>query len=78
MKIGVRVMPKSEVLDSQGRAVEKTLLHNGKGVASCRVGRYIELNVDEIDQTKALAKARDIAEFVLFNPLTEVYEIEVL
>jgi phosphoribosylformylglycinamidine (FGAM) synthase PurS component len=72
------VMPKAEVLDSQGRAVEKTLSHHGKKVEACRVGRYIELEFAEGDKNKAMAKAQEIAEFVLYNPLTEVYEIEFL
>lgn len=76
MKLGVRVMPKNEVLDSQGRAVEKTLQHHGKSVQHCRVGRYIELEIEESDKNKAMAKAQEIAEFVLYNPLIEVYEIE--
>jgi len=78
MKIGIRVMPKPEVLDSQGRAVEKTLSHHGKTVDSCRVGRFVELEISESDKNRAMAKAQEIAEFVLYNPLTEVYEIEFL
>ena len=78
MKIGVRVMPKLEVLDSQGRAVEQTLKHHGKMVGQCRVGKFIELDIDEDNKDKAIAKAHEIAEFVLYNPLTENYEVEVL
>ena len=78
MRLGVRVMPKSEVLDSQGRAVEKTLKHHGLSVGSCRVGKYIELDIDESDKNKAMAKAQELTEFVLYNPLTESYEIEFL
>ena len=36
------------------------------------------LEVDESDRAKAIARATEIAEFVLYNPLTETYEIEVL
>lgn len=78
MKIGVKVLPKKEVLDSQGRAVESTLRHHGKEVSACRIGKYVQLDIDESNQDKALAKAHEIAEFVLYNPLTEVYELEVL
>ena len=76
MKIGVRVMPRKEVLDTQGRAVEKTLQNHLKPVLSCRVGKYIVLDIDENTEGKALLKAKDIAEFVLHNPLIETYEIE--
>ena len=47
MKIGVKVLPKKDVLDSQGRAVERTLKHHGKALEHCRVGKYIELNIEE-------------------------------
>lgn len=81
MKIGVKIMPKNEVLDSQGRAVERTLKQNKKSfsdkLSSCRVGKYVLLDVAETDRSKAIARATEIAEFVLYNPLTESYEIEV-
>ncbi|OFZ15991.1 MAG: phosphoribosylformylglycinamidine synthase, purS protein [Bdellovibrionales bacterium RBG_16_40_8] len=78
MKIGVRVMPRKEVLDSQGRAVERTLRAHGKNLSHCRVGKYIELEIDEKDRQKALAKATEMCEFALHNPLIETYELEVL
>ena len=71
-------MPRSEVLDSQGRAVEKTLTQNNKQVGACRVGKYIQLDIEESDRDKALAKAKEITEFVLYNPLIETFELEVV
>ena len=76
MKVGVKVLPRKEVLDSQGRAVEKTLDHQGMAVQGCRVGRYVELEIDTDNKEEALAKAKQIAEFVLYNPLVESFEIE--
>ncbi|RME14677.1 MAG: phosphoribosylformylglycinamidine synthase, purS protein [Bdellovibrio sp.] len=76
MKVGVRVMPKKDVLDSQGRAVEKTLKHHGKQLLGCRVGKFIELEIDAKDKEEALRKAQEITEFVLYNPLIESYELE--
>jgi len=78
MKVGVRVMPRNEVLDSQGRAVEKTLSHHGKSVESCRVGKYIQLEIETKDKDEALKKAKEITEFVLYNPLIEDFEIELI
>lgn len=78
MKIGVKILPRKEVLDSQGRAVERTLKHHGQNLNQCRVGKYVELDIAESDKQKALAKATEICEFVLYNPLIEVYELEVL
>jgi phosphoribosylformylglycinamidine synthase PurS subunit len=78
MKIGVKVMPRKEVLDTQGRAVENTLRQNGKQLNACQVGRYVVLDLPGEDKTKAMASAKDMAEFVLHNPLIETYELEVL
>lgn len=78
MKIGVKILPRNEVLDSQGRAVEKTLKQNGREVASCRVGKFVVLDVNESSKDKALAKAKEISQFVLHNPLIETFELEVI
>ena len=78
MKIGVKILPKNEVLDTQGRAVEHTLKEHGRPVHHCRVGKYVQLDVAESDPQKALAKAKEIAEFVLYNPLIETFELEVV
>ena len=78
MKIGVRIMPRNEVLDTQGRAVETTLRHNNQDVVSCRVGRYVELEVEAGDKDAGLRQAKEIAEFVLHNPLIENYSLEVI
>jgi phosphoribosylformylglycinamidine synthase len=78
MKIGVKILPKNEVLDTQGRAVEGTLKSHNKPVNQARVGKYVQLDISESDQVKALAKAKEITEFVLYNPLIENYELEVL
>ncbi len=78
MKIGVKILPKNEVLDTQGRAVESTLKSHGREVAQARVGKYVQLDIHENDEGKALAKAKEIAEFVLYNPLIETFELEVV
>jgi len=76
MKIAVKVLPKSEVLDSQGRAVASVLKENGFVLKDCHVGRYITLEFVHTDESKAMTEAKKIAEFVLCNSLTETYELE--
>ncbi len=78
MKIGVKIMPKNEVLDTQGRAVENTLKAHNKAVEHCRVGKFVQLEIEEKDEKKAIERARQIAEFVLYNPLIETYEVELM
>ena len=77
MKIMVKVMPRKEVLDSQGRAVEETLQRMGFKMDQVRVGKCIELELNG-SKEEALNEAKKIAEKVLHNPLIENYEIQVM
>lgn len=78
MKVGVRIMPRSELLDSQGRAVTKLFKDQGKYIENVRVGRYVELDIPSNDKAMALKLAKEMTEFVLHNPLIENYELEML
>ena len=78
MKVGVKVMPRREVLDTQGRAVEATLKSHGHQLTSCTVGKYVVLDVPGANHDEALATAKRMAEFVLCNPLIETFELEAL
>lgn len=78
-KYGVKVMPREVILDTQGRAVEQTLeLHHMP--AKCRVGKFIELEIEiqNGDEAAALARAEQIAKTLLCNPLIEKYHVEKL
>ena len=78
MTIGVQIMPREVILDTQGRAIEQILKRNGQEVSSCRVGRFVELDFSgqsSITEAEALKKADEMARFVLHNPLIETYEI---
>ena len=67
----VLIRPKQGILDPQGKAVERALPTLGfDGVADVRVGRMVEL---EIDDPERLA---ELCEKLLANPLIEDFEIE--
>ena len=67
----VLIRPKPEVLDPQGRAVEEALPALGfAGARDVRVGRLVELEVDDPAQVPAMC------ERLLANTLVEEYEIE--
>ncbi|HEX4924586.1 MAG TPA: phosphoribosylformylglycinamidine synthase subunit PurS [Bdellovibrionales bacterium] len=78
MKIGVKVMLKPEVLDIQGRAVAENLERQGRHLNQCRVGKFIELDVPSNSRDEALKQAREMADYVLHNPLIENYTLEVI
>lgn len=78
MKIAVKVLPRKEVLDTQGRTVQHSLSENGFAVSQCTIGKYILLDVDAKNLEEAKKQVNKMAEFVLYNPLIENYEIEEL
>lgn len=78
MKIGVKVLPRKEVLDSQGRTVQSSLSENGFPVSSCTIGKYIVLDVNAKCFEDAKTQVNKMAEFVLYNPLIENFEVEEL
>jgi phosphoribosylformylglycinamidine synthase PurS subunit len=76
-RFAVHVMPKSGILDPQGRAVEQSLPHLGVGsVHAVRVGRRVELTVDAASETAARVTVEHLAHELLANPLIETYAIE--
>lgn len=78
MKVAVKVLPRKEVLDSQGRTVQASLSENGFSVSNCTIGKYIVLDVDAKNFEDAKTQVNKMAEFVLYNPLIENYEVEAL
>lgn len=74
-KIGVRVMPREVILDTQGRAVEQSLKLEGYHPVRVRVGKFIELEIDGPEE-KIRETADKIAKSVLHNPLIETYTLE--
>lgn len=76
--MAVKVLPKSEVLDTQGRAVQNALKQQGYDLKECRIGKYIVIDVDTDSEKTALKEAEKMAQAVLHNNLIETYEIDVL
>jgi phosphoribosylformylglycinamidine synthase subunit PurS len=76
MRATVLVRPKPGILDPQGEAVETSLRQLGFSVADARIGRVVDLEVDQSDPTTARAEIERMCEQLLANPLIESYEIE--
>ena len=80
MKATVLVRLKTEVLDPQGDAVRRALGKLGfEGVQGVRVGKLIEIEIDEKVHTEAKAELEKrlakMADEMLANPVIEDYEI---
>ena len=67
------IRPREGILDPQGKAVERALPALGfEGIDHVRVGRLVELELDDAGQLP------DLCEKLLANPLVEDYEISML
>ena len=78
MTVAVKIWPKKEVLDVQGRAIAETLKRKGYALKDCRYGKLILLSIKTEDTKTALKKAKEMTELVLCNKLIEDYELSVL
>ncbi|HXE57230.1 MAG TPA: phosphoribosylformylglycinamidine synthase subunit PurS [Gemmatimonadales bacterium] len=77
-RVHVRVMPRATLLDPQGQAVEHALAALGFQEAThVRVGRAIELELNAASPDEAKARAEQMCEKLLANPVTEDYTLEV-
>ena len=77
MKATVLVRPKPGILDPQGQAVESSLRHLGFEVAETRVGRLVDVELDDRRSRRRRAtQLEQMCERLLTNPLIESYAIE--
>jgi phosphoribosylformylglycinamidine synthase len=77
MRATVLVRPKPGILDPQGEAVESSLRQLGFTVEQARIGRVVDLELEESDPEQAKANLERMCEQLLANPLIESYEITV-
>lgn len=77
-RVHVRVMPRVGLLDPQGQTVIGALGALGfREVATVSIGRAIELTVRADSKDEAEARARQMCDRLLANPVTEDYQLEV-
>lgn len=77
MKAKIHVTLKQGILDPQGKAVEHALATLGYGaVSNVRVGKHIELEVDESAVSDAEAQVKAMCEKLLANTIIEEYAYE--
>ncbi|MCE3223956.1 MAG: purS [Nitrospira sp.] len=77
MKVKIHVTLKQGILDPQGKAIEHALDSLGfKNTANMRVGKYMEVDVNEPDRAKADAQVKAMCEKLLANTVIEDYRYE--
>ncbi len=77
MKAKIHVTLKQGILDPQGKAIEHALESLGfKNAANVRVGKYMEVELNENDKAKAEADVKQMCEKLLANTIVEDYRYE--
>jgi phosphoribosylformylglycinamidine synthase subunit PurS len=74
----VLVRPKSGILDPQGEAVLGSLRQLGFAVDDARIGRVVDLKLENGDPEQARVELERMCDQLLANPLIESYEIELV
>ena len=76
MKVSAIITLKKDVLDPQGKVIHQTLDDMGfKNVDEVRQGKYFEIEVKEIDPSKAKTIVEDMCKKLLANLVIENYKI---
>jgi len=79
MKVKIFVTLKNGILDPQGRAIQQSLHTLGfSTVEGVRIGKFMELEVNETDTTSTENKIKAMCEKLLANTVIEDYHYEIL
>ena len=73
----IYVTLKPTVNDPQGQTVRGSLRHLGfSRITDVRVGKYLEVRVDESDRSRAEAQVAEMCHKLLANPVIEEYRFD--
>ena len=77
MKAYIYVTLKRSVLDPQGKTVLNSLKQmNYPGVTSVRIGKFLEVEIDNGDQAAVAAQVDEMCRTLFVNPNIEEYRFE--
>jgi len=79
LKLSVTITLKKDVLDPQGKVILQTLQNMGMdSVKNLRQGKFIEIEINEKDESLAIAKVEEMCKKLLVNLIIEDYQIKKL
>jgi phosphoribosylformylglycinamidine synthase PurS subunit len=79
VRVEVRVYPRADVLDPQGKAIAAALARLGhRAVRDVRAGKVFFLEVEGSDPADVERDARRMAEELLANTVIEAYDVKVV
>jgi len=74
----IYIVPKKDVLDPQGKVVKKALTSLGfSGIKDLRIGKYIDVVMDQNPGQKLNDKVKSMCEKLLANEVIEDYFFEI-
>jgi len=73
----VHIMPRTEILDPQGKATQAGLQNLGFPFGNVRVGKRVQLEVQADSPEAAEASVQEAAKKLLVNIITEQFTIEI-
>ena len=77
MRARVFIVPKKDVLDPQGKAIERSLHALGFTEAhDVHLGKYVELSIDSLDVEQARQRTDEMCRKLLANGVIEDYRFE--
>lgn len=77
-KAKIFIKRRRTILDPQGKAVELGIKSIGfENISEVRVDKYIELKIEEDEETEARKKIDKICDLLLANPHLEDYYFEI-
>ena len=77
MRARVLILPRTDILDPQGRAVSQALGQLGfAGVGEVRVGRVVDVTLTTDDPAEAEREVAKMADELLANPLVEDWTVQ--
>jgi phosphoribosylformylglycinamidine synthase len=77
VKAKIHVTLKQGILDPQGKAIEHALESLGfKNAGNVRIGKYMEVDVQEADRARAEAQVKQMCDTLLANTVIEEYRYE--
>ena len=79
MKAKIYITYKDGILDPQGKVTGNALNSIGiKGIGSLTIGKYIEMEFDNIPKSEADKIANESCKKLLVNPNTQTYTYEII
>ena len=75
----IDIMPKKELLDPQGKAIESGFRNlNLNSLSQVRIGKHVTMHVEAVDIDQAWDHAETACKNLLANPIMEFYEIVIV